>query len=57
MQKLYNKLKNYNIEDSIRIEETDRQFIAIKNLIKNKQTKELYLGLIIANSLICYQLS
>ena len=57
MQNLYKKLKDYNIEDAVKIEETDRQFIALKKLINNKENKELFLVLIIANSLICYQLS
>lgn len=57
MQKLYQKLKKYSIEDVIQIEESDRQYIAIKNLYKNIKNKELFLFLIIANSIICYQLS
>lgn len=57
MEKLFQKLKNYTIDDVLKIEESDRQFIAIKNLYKNINNKELFLFLIIANSLICYQLS
>ena len=57
MQKLYDKLKKYNIKDSILFEEKDRQFIALKNLEKNMENKNSYLALIISNSLICYQLS
>ena len=55
---LYNKLKKYSIKDAIYFEENDRQFLALQKLYKNKKfSDELYLFLIIANSLICYQLS
>jgi len=58
MQKLYNKLKKYNLDDAIKIEQEDRQFLALKNLYLNKKmTDKNYLFLIISNSLICYQLS
>ena len=57
MQKLYNKLKHFSIDDAIKIEESDRQFIALKKLYKNIENKNIYLWLIIANSIICYQLS
>lgn len=65
MQALYNKLKYYTIQDAIAFEEADRQFIALKNLWDHPQsllTKKgsranLYLALIVANALICYQLS
>jgi N-glycosylase/DNA lyase len=55
---LYNKLKNYTIEDAIKFEEKDRQFLALKRLYQNKKfSDELYLFLIIANALISFQLS
>lgn len=57
MLELYNKLKNYTIEDAIKIEETDRQFIALRKLYDNMEDKWIYLSLIVANSIICYQLS
>ncbi|MDD3646628.1 MAG: N-glycosylase/DNA lyase [Candidatus Gracilibacteria bacterium] len=59
MQTLYNKLKHYSIQDAIAFEEADRQFIALKNLWANidYNPKKYYLALIIANALICYQLS
>lgn len=57
MQKLYDKIKHFTIEDAIKIEESDRQYIALKDLYENILDKELYLPLIIANSIICYQLS
>jgi hypothetical protein len=30
MNKLYNKLKKYTLEDAIKIEESDRQYLALK---------------------------
>ena len=57
MQELYDKLKQFSLKDDTQIEKSDRQFIALKNLYNNIKNKELYLPLIIANSLICYQLS
>jgi len=58
MGKLYNKLKKYSIEDAIKFEEQDRQFLALKNLYVNKKFQdELYLLLIIINALISFQLS
>ena len=57
MQELYNKLKKYSISDSIKIEESDRQYIALKKMSEEIKHKELYLSLILANSIICYQLS
>ena len=57
MQELYNKLKQYSVSDSIKIEESDRQYVALKKLSENIKNKEIYLSLILANSIICYQLS
>lgn len=58
IMKLYNKLKKYNLENSIEIEKTDRQFLALEKLYKNKILDDKnYLFLIIVNALICYQLS
>lgn len=57
MQKLYDKIKHFTIEDAIKTEESDRQYIALKNLYENILDKDLYLPLIISNSIICYQLS
>lgn len=57
MQKLYNKIKNYSLKEIIKLEESDRQFIALEDLDKNIFDKELYLSLIILNSIVCYQLS
>lgn len=58
MQELYNKFKKYNLDDAIRFEEEDRQFLALKDLWDFwKLDKNTYLSFIIANSIICYQLS
>ena len=58
MDKLYNKLKDYTLDDAIKFEEQDRQFLALKKLYNNKKmSNKNYLFLIIANSLTCYQLS
>ncbi len=57
MQDLYNKLKNHTIKEAIEIEEKDRQFIALEKLNNKISDKKLYLSLILANALICYQLS
>lgn len=62
---LYEKLKNYKFEDAIKFEEKDRQFIALKSLWENilkekwEENKKIffYLSLILANSIVCYQLS
>jgi len=56
MQELYKKLKKYSLKDAIKIEWEDRQFLALKKLF-NSVNNEKYLFLIIANALICYQLS
>lgn len=57
MQELYDKLKKYSLEDAIKLEHLDRQFIALKKLSENMKDKKNYLSLVIANSVICYQLS
>ncbi len=69
MIKLYEKIKKYRLEDAIDFEKNDRQFLALEKLwweiLKNPSNslykKEdlicFYLSLIIANSIVCYQLS
>lgn len=62
MQKLYKKLEKYNLKDAINFEEKDRQFLALKDLWEKIWSSEneknnFYLSLIIANSIVCYQLS
>lgn len=57
MEKLFNKLSEYKLENALDLESKDRQFIALKALWEKISNKELFLALTIANSLICYQLS
>jgi len=58
MQILYNKLKKYSLDDAVDFEQSDRQFLAMKNLYENKLCDdEHYLFMTITNALICYQLS
>ena len=60
MEKLLEKLKNITLKNSIEIEEKDPQYISLKNLYLNfnwNLNSVFYLPLIIANSIICYQLS
>lgn len=57
MQKLLEKIKNISTNDAIKIEESDLQFFALKNLFENIKNKNIYLALIISNAIICYQLS
>lgn len=57
MQELYTKLHKFDLNYAIKLEETDRQFIALKSLIEKNNDKRVVLALVIANSIICYQLS
>lgn len=57
MNKLYERLSNYTLEDALNLELKDRQFIALEKLWKKLLDKELFLALTISNSIICYQLS
>jgi len=55
---LYQKLKNYTLEDAIKIEQQDRQFLALKKLYENKTfSDEIYILLVVINALISFQLS
>lgn len=57
MKKLYKLTKKYSLVKAINIENNDRQFIALNRLYHNIWNKEIFLALIISNSIICYQLS
>lgn len=57
MEELINILKKYSLEDAYKIEENDRQFLAIKRLSQNINNPRYFFPLIIVNSLIWYQLS
>ncbi len=55
---LYEKLKSYSFKDAISTEQKDEQFIALKDLYLSKIINdEKYLFIIIANAIVCYQLS
>lgn len=57
MQELYTKLQDFDLDYAIKLEETDRQFIALKELVNKQSEKKVALALVVANSIICYQLS
>ena len=57
MQKLYFLLQNYTLEDALKLEKQDLQYKALEKLYINIEDKNLFLWLIIANSIVCYQLS
>lgn len=57
MQELNKLLKKYTLEDALNLEKQDLQYIAIKKLYSSIENKELFFWLILANSIICYQLS
>ncbi len=58
MKILYDRLKKYSLDDAVGFEQSDRQFLALRDLYKNKSfNDEDYLFLTIANALVCYQLS
>jgi len=57
MEKLYQILKDTTLKDAIEAEHWDRVFIALQDMYKNLDNKDFFIPLIIANALICYQLS
>ncbi len=57
MQKLYNLLKNYTLQNALEMERQDPQYKSLEKLFKNLQDRNLFLWFIIANSIVCYQLS
>ncbi|MDD3302061.1 MAG: N-glycosylase/DNA lyase [Candidatus Gracilibacteria bacterium] len=57
MTSLYNKLNKYKLSDVIDFEKKDLQFVALNNLFKNLNDKDIFFGLILLNSIVCYQLS
>ena len=57
MKNLFNKLQKYSIQDALNIEQSDRQYIALRKLFENIQDRQIYLSIILANSIVCYQLS
>lgn len=58
MEKLIEIIKeNYNLEDIETIEKNDPIFCSLEHLYENLENKEIFLPLVLANSLVCYQLS
>ncbi|EKE27532.1 MAG: hypothetical protein ACD_3C00196G0025 [uncultured bacterium (gcode 4)] len=57
MDELIWLLSKYNLKDARRIEESDRQFFAIKKICENIWNSPFFFAIIIANSLLSYQLS
>lgn len=56
-QKLIEILSKYSIEDIIKIEENDRQYIAISKINKAIKNNEYYFISVLANAIVWYQLS
>jgi len=57
MDELIKKIKHYKLEDIIKIEENDLQYKSLEKLYKNIKNKDIFCPLVVANSIICYQLS
>jgi len=57
MIKLYNLLKKYTLEEALNLEKQDSQYKSLEKLYSMIQDKQLFFWLILANSLVCYQLS
>ena len=53
---LISELSRFTVEDARRLEEQDRQFIALKNLYRYLEDTELFLKLVVINALLSYQL-
>ena len=57
MEELISILKNFGLEDAVRMEEQDRQFLAIKTMSYDGRRSEFYFPFVLANALVGYQLS
>lgn len=57
MEKLLDILGDINLNTAIEVEHNDQMFIALEWLYNNLENKDFFIPLIIANALICYQLS
>lgn len=57
MEELIKILKQFNIEDAYKIEENDRQFLAIYRIFQCLRGVDYFFPIIIINSLVWYQLS
>ena len=56
-KKLIEILSNYSLEDAIKAEENDRQFLAIKKMNEKIGNSDYFFPIIITNALVWYQLS
>jgi len=54
---LKSEIKKFSLEELKELEQYDLQYIALKRLYDRIQNKELFLKLVIINSLLAYQLS
>ena len=57
MEKLLKLIWDADINTAVEFEQKDQQFVALKKLYSHIPNKDSYLPLIVANSLVCYQLS
>lgn len=58
MEKLIKIIRdNFDIQDIENIEKNDPMYIALETLYNKLENKEMFLPLVVANSLVCYQLS
>jgi len=57
MEELIKILKQFSLEDAYKIEENDRQFLAISKMFQNIKSIDYFFPIIIVNSLVWYQLS
>ncbi len=57
MIKLLDLLKQYTLKDALDLEKQDPQYKALEKLFLDLKDKELFFWLILANSIVCYQLS
>jgi len=57
MDALYQIIKDITLEDALEIERNDSMLLSLTKLYNALENKEFFLPLILANSLICYQLS
>ncbi len=53
---LVSELSRFTVEDARKLEEQDRQFIALKNLYRCIGNPEIFLKLVVINALLSYQL-
>lgn len=57
IDEIIDQINNFESKELYELQQYDLQYIAIKNLYKNIQDKEIFLKIITINSLLTYQLS